>query len=77
MAELTPSPHPSSTIQPRPSIGFDDVHHRGFKIAKGVRIRPMHILSICWRTASPASKCVNLPLATCSNSYRTPIHTPK
>jgi len=60
LAELTPSPHLSSTAQPRPSVGFDDVHHRGFKIVKGIRIRPMHILSICWRTASPASKCVNL-----------------
>jgi hypothetical protein len=60
IAELTTSSHPSSTIQPRSSVGFDNVHHRGFKIAKGVRIRPMHILSICWRTASPASKCVNL-----------------
>lgn len=60
MAEIAPSPHPLSTIEPRPSVGFDNVHHRGFKLAKGIRIRPMHILSICWRTASPASKCVNL-----------------
>lgn len=34
--------------------------HKGFKIAKGIRIRPFHILSICWRTASPASKVVNM-----------------
>lgn len=43
----------------------DDTHpvhrlHKGFKLAKGIRIRPWHILSICWRTASPASKCVNM-----------------
>jgi Ca2+:H+ antiporter len=61
MVELSPSPSsPSDTNEPRASVGFNDVHHRGFKIAQGVRIRPMHILSICWRTASPASKCVNL-----------------
>ena len=54
------SPLQSSMSGSRFSVGFDDLHHRGFKIANGVRIRPMHILSICWRTASPASKCVNL-----------------
>jgi Ca2+:H+ antiporter len=54
------SPRPSSLNEIPSSVGFDNVHHRGFKVAKGVRIRPMHILSICWRTASPASKCVNL-----------------
>jgi Ca2+:H+ antiporter len=57
---LPSSLRPSITNEPRPSLGYDNVHHRGFKLAKGVRIRPMHILSICWRTASPASKCVNL-----------------
>lgn len=40
--------------------GNADTETQGFKIAKGIRIRPMHILSICWRTASPASKIVNM-----------------
>lgn len=60
MAEMSRSPHPLCDIEPRPSAGFHSVHHRGFKVAKEIQIRPMHILSICWRTASPASKCVNL-----------------
>jgi Ca2+:H+ antiporter len=62
-----------------PSIPLRYETHRGFKIAKGVRIRPMHILSICWRTASPVSKCVNMlwplvPIALAIKYSREDLH---
>lgn len=55
----------SDQIENNPGITHGNATHRGIKLAKGIRIRPLHILSICWRTASPVSKFVNMlwPLA--------------
>jgi hypothetical protein len=80
MTEIPPSPQSSSNNEAGSSSRFNGLH-RGIKFTKAIRIRPFHILSICWRTASPASKCVNLlwplvPLAIALQYTREDLHLP-
>lgn len=62
----TPQPVETDTIEesPLPKSNSSE-RQRGSKIAKELRIRPLHILRTLWRTASSVSKCVNFmwPLA--------------
>jgi Ca2+:H+ antiporter len=80
MTEIPPSPQSSSNNEAGSSSRFNALH-RGIKFTKAIRIRPFHILSICWRAASPASKCVNLlwplvPLAIALQYTRDDLHLP-
>lgn len=49
-------------ILPREEQSTNPIHkpHEGWKCSKRIRIRPSHMLSICWRTATPTSRVVNM-----------------